>query len=172
MQIARWATVALGAGAARHRVGARHSKSVLEAGLTIGSIPLGALLGVFLLGVLTESPRRDRGHRGRGRRARHRPGVHFYTPIAWTWYVLIGTTVTFGVGVLVAIFRARPMPRPVGARQRVPRPAADLTERRARGRPRMEKHCTELKRDLGPWAAASIVVGTVIGSGIFLVPRP
>src|SRR5438552_18748085 len=29
----------------------------------------------------------------------------------------------------------------------------------------------ELKRDLGPWAAASIVVGTVIGSGIFLVPR-
>src|ERR1041384_3906966 len=30
---------------------------------------------------------------------------------------------------------------------------------------------TELKRDLGPWAAASIVVGTVIGSGIFLVPH-
>ena len=30
---------------------------------------------------------------------------------------------------------------------------------------------TELKRDLGPWAAASIVVGTVIGSGIFLVPK-
>jgi APA family basic amino acid/polyamine antiporter len=30
---------------------------------------------------------------------------------------------------------------------------------------------TELKRVLGPWTAASIVVGTVIGSGIFLVPR-
>jgi amino acid transporter len=30
---------------------------------------------------------------------------------------------------------------------------------------------TELKRDLGPWTAAAIVVGTVIGSGIFLVPR-
>ena len=29
----------------------------------------------------------------------------------------------------------------------------------------------DLKRDLGPWAAASIVVGTVIGSGIFLVPH-
>ena len=29
----------------------------------------------------------------------------------------------------------------------------------------------ELKRDLGAWAAASIVVGTVIGSGIFLVPQ-
>ena len=29
----------------------------------------------------------------------------------------------------------------------------------------------ELKRDLGTWPAMSIVVGTVIGSGIFLVPR-
>ena len=29
----------------------------------------------------------------------------------------------------------------------------------------------ELRRDLGPWAAAAIVVGTVIGSGIFLVPH-
>jgi basic amino acid/polyamine antiporter, APA family len=29
----------------------------------------------------------------------------------------------------------------------------------------------ELKRELGAWAAAAIVVGTVIGSGIFLVPR-
>ncbi len=30
---------------------------------------------------------------------------------------------------------------------------------------------SELKRDLGVWGAASIVVGTVIGSGIFLVPK-
>ncbi len=30
---------------------------------------------------------------------------------------------------------------------------------------------TKLRRELGVWGAASIVVGTVIGSGIFLVPR-
>ena len=29
----------------------------------------------------------------------------------------------------------------------------------------------ELKRELGVWAAAAIVVGTTIGSGIFLVPQ-
>src|SRR6266481_445572 len=29
----------------------------------------------------------------------------------------------------------------------------------------------DLKRDLGIWSAAAIVVGTVIGSGIFLVPN-
>ena len=34
----------------------------------------------------------------------------------------------------------------------------------------MEK-APELKRELGAWAASSLVVGTVIGSGIFLVPR-
>ena len=35
----------------------------------------------------------------------------------------------------------------------------------------MEKARIELKRDLGTWQAMSIVVGTVIGSGIFLVPK-
>jgi len=34
-----------------------------------------------------------------------------------------------------------------------------------------ENQRTELRRDLGTWPAMSIVVGTVIGSGIFLVPR-
>jgi APA family basic amino acid/polyamine antiporter len=35
----------------------------------------------------------------------------------------------------------------------------------------METAKVELKRALGPWAAAAMVVGTVIGSGIFLVPK-
>lgn len=34
-----------------------------------------------------------------------------------------------------------------------------------------ESKVIELRRDLGLWGAISIVVGTVIGSGIFLVPR-
>ncbi len=34
----------------------------------------------------------------------------------------------------------------------------------------MQSHEPALRRVLGPWSAASIVIGTVIGSGIFLVP--
>jgi len=36
--------------------------------------------------------------------------------------------------------------------------------------PKTETHL-DLKRDLGIWSAAAIVIGTVIGSGIFLVPN-
>jgi basic amino acid/polyamine antiporter, APA family len=35
----------------------------------------------------------------------------------------------------------------------------------------MASRTEELRRDLGLWGAAAIVVGTVIGSGIFLVPK-
>jgi APA family basic amino acid/polyamine antiporter len=35
----------------------------------------------------------------------------------------------------------------------------------------MNRQIVELRRDLGLWSAVAIVVGTVIGSGIFLVPR-
>ena len=35
----------------------------------------------------------------------------------------------------------------------------------------MSEGASGLRRELGPWAAMSIVVGTVIGSGIFLVPK-
>ena len=30
--------------------------------------------------------------------------VHFSTPVAFTWYVLIGSTVTFGVGIVASWF--------------------------------------------------------------------
>ena len=57
LKLARLATIAWGGVLLTIAIWARHSKSVLEAGLTIGSIPMGALLGVFLLGVLTRKPR-------------------------------------------------------------------------------------------------------------------
>ena len=73
--------------------------------MTIASIPLGALLGVFLLGVLTQQAARGRGHGGRGGGAgRDALRALLRRRIAWTWYVLIGTVVTFGVGLAASLF--------------------------------------------------------------------
>ena len=75
-----------------------------------GSIPFGALLGVFLLGVLTKRPGETAAICGVLAGLATVLGVRFGTPIAWTWYVLIGTSVTFGVGVLVGV-----VPRPAAS---------------------------------------------------------
>ena len=108
--VARWATVAWGAvllGIAI--VSGRISRSVLEEGLTIGSIPAGALLGVFLLGVLTRRPREKAAMAGVVAGLAAIAWVIWETRIAFTWYVLIGTAVTFGVGWAAAWFE-RPEP--------------------------------------------------------------
>jgi len=76
----------------------QHSKSVLEAGLQIASVPLGALLGVFLLGVLTRRPGQNAALAGVSAGLIAILAVYFRTPIAFTWYVLIGASVTFLVG--------------------------------------------------------------------------
>ncbi|HSS97312.1 MAG TPA: sodium:solute symporter [Terriglobales bacterium] len=76
---------------------------VIEVGLSIASVAYGALLGVFLLGVLT-------------RRANERGAIvgmvvgfagslfiWLKTSVPWTWYVALGSAVTFVVGYLVSL---------------------------------------------------------------------
>jgi SSS family solute:Na+ symporter len=89
-----WALVLFGlAVTALHKAG-----RVVEVGLQIASVAYGALLGVFLLGVLT-------------RRANQRGAVvgmvlgfttelylWLFTHVPWTWWVLIGSGVTFAAG--------------------------------------------------------------------------
>jgi solute:Na+ symporter, SSS family len=106
LSLARRATVAWGAVLLVIAIGASGSKSVLEAGLTIGSIPAGALLGVFLLGVLTKGPGEWAAMSGVAAGLAAILYVRFATPIAWTWYVLIGTVVTFGVGAVAHVFES------------------------------------------------------------------
>jgi solute:Na+ symporter, SSS family len=83
---------------------ARRWGSVLEAGLTIASIPSGALLGVFLLGVLTRKPREGAAIAGVAAGLTAMLYVRFRTPIAFTWYVLIGASVTFCAGLAASLF--------------------------------------------------------------------
>ena len=86
---------------ALHKVG-----RVVEVGLQIASVAYGALLGAFLLGTLT-------------RRANQLGtmvgmicgfGIELYlwlgTSVPWTWWVLIGTSVTFLVGWMCSVLFA------------------------------------------------------------------
>jgi SSS family solute:Na+ symporter len=96
-----WALVLFGLAAlSLHRVG-----RVVEVGLQIASVAYGALLGVFLLGVLTRRAN-QRGAMG-GMLCGFVTNLYLWgwTRIPWTWYVVIGTAVTFAVGYVVSGFQ-------------------------------------------------------------------
>jgi len=75
---------------------------VLVAGLTIASITYGALLGVFLLGTWNARANETGALAGFAVGLAAMIAVRLFTPLAWTWYVLAGTMVTFAVGTIVS----------------------------------------------------------------------
>lgn len=80
----------------------RGQKSVLEAGLSIASILYGALLGVFLVGLLTRRVGEIAAMCGMSASLLLMLYIKLETSVAWTWYVLIGTTATFVVSYLIS----------------------------------------------------------------------
>jgi Na+/proline symporter len=74
---------------------------VLEAGLSIASVLYGALLGVFLLGLLTRRPGQTAAICGMI--AGFIATFVLRNAVAFTWYVLIGSAVTFGTGWLAGL---------------------------------------------------------------------
>ncbi len=100
---ARYATVVWAA--VLYLVGllARQWGGVLQAGLSIASIIYGSLLGVFLLGLLTKRVGEKPAMVGMIAGLAVMLYVRFATPIAFTWYVLIGTSVTFITGLIASI---------------------------------------------------------------------
>ncbi len=81
-----------------HRVG-----RVIEVGLQIASITYGALLGVFLLGVLTRRANQNGAIVGMLLGFTTEVFLWLRTPVPWTWWVAIGTVTTFGVGYAVSL---------------------------------------------------------------------
>jgi Na+/proline symporter len=100
---ARLATVAWGIILAGVALLARNWGGVLQAGLSIASIIYGSLLGVFLLGLLTRRVGEMAAMCGMVAGLALMLYVRFATPIAFTWYVLIGTSMTFGTGLVVSL---------------------------------------------------------------------
>jgi Na+/proline symporter len=81
---------------------------VLEAGLTIASITYGGLLGVFLLGTWNHRANETGALIGLAAGIASMIAVRFLTPLAFTWYVLAGTIVTFGVGSVASLAKSAP----------------------------------------------------------------
>ena len=108
LRLSRLATVAWGVILALIALLARHWGSVLQAGLSIASIVYGALLGVFLLGLLTKRVRETHAIIAMAAGLAAMLYVRFATPIAFTWYVVIGTSVTFLVGLIASLFGSEP----------------------------------------------------------------
>lgn len=100
---ARLTTVAWGIVLAGVALLARNWGGVLQAGLSIASIIYGSLLGVFLLGLLTRRVGEIAAMCGMVAGLALMLYVRFATPIAFTWYVLIGTSMTFVTGLAVSL---------------------------------------------------------------------
>lgn len=82
---------------------------VIEVGLQIASVAYGALLGVFLLGVLTR--RASQAGAMVGMLLGFATGLYLWTKtqVPFTWYVPIGTLVTFVFGYVSSSLLARAM---------------------------------------------------------------
>lgn len=104
VRISRWATLAWGLVLLGVAILARSWGSVLEAGLAIASVPLGALLGVFSLGVLTRRVTEGMAIGAMIFGLAVITYVSLYTNVAWTWYTVIGATLTFTSGWLASLF--------------------------------------------------------------------
>lgn len=81
------------------------SKAVVELGLTIASFTYGGLLGTFLLGVLFQKPKQLSAITGFIAGIVAMTLIITLTKIAWTWYTVIGASVTVAIGNLFALFQ-------------------------------------------------------------------
>ncbi|HEX3557833.1 MAG TPA: sodium:solute symporter [Pyrinomonadaceae bacterium] len=104
LKLSRWFTAAWGVVLIFIAVVARGWGSVFTAGLTIASLVYGPMLGAFLLGVLTRRANQIGVMVGMAASLGFMLWVKFYTGIAWTWYVLMGTFVCVAVGYAVSLF--------------------------------------------------------------------
>jgi solute:Na+ symporter, SSS family len=75
---------------------------VLELGLTVASFPFGCLLGLFLLGTLDKRANTVGALAGMFCGLSATVVVWKFSSVAYTWYVLIGSCVTFLVGAAVS----------------------------------------------------------------------
>src|SRR3954447_21999977 len=102
LPLSRWLAAVWGLVLIAIAILARGWGSVFTVGLTIASIVYGPMLGAFLLGVLTKSANETGVMAGIGVSLIAMILVRVFTPLAWTWYVLVGTAICMSVGLAVS----------------------------------------------------------------------
>ena len=102
LTLSRWLTAAWGNVLIVIAILARGWGSVFTVGLTIASIVYGPMLGAFLLGVLTRSANQAGVMAGIGASLVAMIAVRVFTPLAWTWYVLVGSAICMAVGLVMS----------------------------------------------------------------------
>jgi SSS family transporter len=96
--LSRWLTALWGGALIVIAILARDWGSVFTVGLTIASIVYGPMLGAFLLGLLTTRVGQRDVMIGIAVSLVAMIAVRLLTPLAWTWYVLAGTSICVAVG--------------------------------------------------------------------------
>lgn len=100
-----WALVLFGLAMLSQRGG-----RVVEVGLSIASVAYGALLGIFLLGLLTRRANERGAMVGMACGFAAELYIWLGTKVPWTWYVVIGTTITFTIGYIASTLMGQPAP--------------------------------------------------------------
>jgi Na+/proline symporter len=100
----------------------RRNRSALDQALSVASLINGPVLGVFLVGTFLRRVSEPPALIGMVASILVMLYVRFWTPIAWTWYVLIGSAVTFGVAWLAGLLFA---PAPADKQDELAPNAAD-----------------------------------------------
>jgi len=91
----------------------QHGGRVVEVGLSIASVAYGAMLGIFLLGLLTKRANERGAMIGMACGFAVELWIWLGTKVPWTWYVVIGTTVTFTIGYIASSLIGEPAPESV-----------------------------------------------------------
>ncbi len=87
----------------------KQNRSALDQALSIASLFNGPVLGVFLVGTFIKRANQTAALTGMSASILMMLYLKFFTPIAWTWYVLIGSLTTFSVAWLASfVFTVEP----------------------------------------------------------------
>jgi len=105
LKISGWLTLAIGfVQIVVALVVMKQNRSALDQALSIASLFNGPVLGVFLVGVFIKRANETAALTGMAASITLMLYIKFFTPLAWTWYVLVGSLTTLLIAWLASLF--------------------------------------------------------------------